>query len=104
MFVANVNGCTTKESVDIRFPQAGDNVVHLAVADTVEPGPGEGVFASLDSLWDFEVESVGTPMFVANVNGCTTKESVDIRFPQAGDNVEYKGQPRGSAWRSHPRQ
>jgi hypothetical protein len=33
------------------------------------------------------------PMFVANVNGCTTKESVDIRFPQAGDNVEYKGQP-----------
>jgi hypothetical protein len=33
------------------------------------------------------------PMFVANVNGCTTKESVDIRFPQPGDNVEYKGQP-----------
>jgi hypothetical protein len=32
---------------------------NLAVADTVEPGPGEGVFASLDSLWDFEVESVG---------------------------------------------
>ncbi|KAJ6185485.1 hypothetical protein N7519_006786 [Penicillium mononematosum] len=33
------------------------------------------------------------PMFVANVNGCTTKESVDIRFPQPGDNVEHKGQP-----------
>ncbi|CAG8000745.1 unnamed protein product [Penicillium olsonii] len=32
------------------------------------------------------------PMFVANVNGCTTKEGVDIRFPQPGDDVEYDGE------------
>lgn len=32
------------------------------------------------------------PMFVANVNGCTTKEGVDIRFPQPGDNVQYLGE------------
>lgn len=32
------------------------------------------------------------PMFVANVNGCTTPDSVDIRFPQPGDIVEYDGE------------
>lgn len=32
------------------------------------------------------------PMFVANINGCTTKESVDIRFPQPGEEVERDGQ------------
>lgn len=31
------------------------------------------------------------PMFVANVNGCTTKEGVDIRFPNPGSIVEYAG-------------
>ncbi|OQD88330.1 hypothetical protein PENANT_c004G08794 [Penicillium antarcticum] len=31
------------------------------------------------------------PMFVANVNGCITKEGVDIRFPQPGEYVEYLG-------------
>jgi hypothetical protein len=33
------------------------------------------------------------PLFVANVNGCTTKEGVDIRFPDPGASVEYDGQP-----------
>jgi hypothetical protein len=37
------------------------------------------------------------PMFVANVNGCTTKEGVDIRFPQPGEYVEYLGQPSNLA-------
>ncbi|KAJ5346041.1 hypothetical protein N7452_004045 [Penicillium brevicompactum] len=37
------------------------------------------------------------PMFVANVNGCTTKESVDIRFPQPGQYVEYDGNPENLA-------
>ncbi|KAE8147036.1 hypothetical protein BDV25DRAFT_41102 [Aspergillus avenaceus] len=31
------------------------------------------------------------PLFVANVNGCLTKEGVDVRFPNPGDNVEYAG-------------
>ncbi|CAI7624388.1 unnamed protein product [Penicillium bialowiezense] len=37
------------------------------------------------------------PMFVANVNGCTTKESIDIRFPQPGQYVEYDGEPSNLA-------
>jgi hypothetical protein len=37
------------------------------------------------------------PMFVANVNGCMTQESVDIRFPQPGDDVEHNGQPANLA-------
>ncbi|KAJ5240385.1 uncharacterized protein N7469_001976 [Penicillium citrinum] len=32
------------------------------------------------------------PMFVANINGCMTKEGVDIRFPEPGDIVDAKGQ------------
>ncbi|KAJ6131975.1 hypothetical protein N7471_007190 [Penicillium samsonianum] len=37
------------------------------------------------------------PMFVANVNGCTTQEGVDIRFPQPGEYVEFDGQPANLA-------
>ena len=37
------------------------------------------------------------PMFVANVNGCTTKEGVDIRFPQPGDDVQFLGEPANLA-------
>jgi hypothetical protein len=32
-------------------------------------------------------------MFIANINGCITKEGVDIRFPQPGSIIEYNGQP-----------
>ncbi|KAJ5176876.1 uncharacterized protein N7482_002753 [Penicillium canariense] len=37
------------------------------------------------------------PMFVANINGCTTTEGIDIRFPQPGDVVEYDGTPTNLA-------
>ncbi|KAJ5836942.1 hypothetical protein N7447_002968 [Penicillium robsamsonii] len=37
------------------------------------------------------------PMFVANINGCLTQESVDIRFPQPGDYVEHDGEPTNLA-------
>ncbi|KAF7597127.1 hypothetical protein BBP40_009465 [Aspergillus hancockii] len=37
------------------------------------------------------------PLFVANINGCITKEGVDIRFPNPGDNVEYAGNPSNLA-------
>ncbi|KAL3706235.1 hypothetical protein TMatcc_007245 [Talaromyces marneffei ATCC 18224] len=30
-------------------------------------------------------------MFVANINGCTTSEGFDIRFPNPGDSVEQRG-------------
>jgi hypothetical protein len=41
-------------------------------------------------------------MFVANINGCTTTEDFDIRFPNPGDSVQYLGeasnlQPSGQA-------
>lgn len=32
-------------------------------------------------------------MFVANVNGCTTPESKDLRFPDPGEDVEMAGTP-----------
>lgn len=32
-------------------------------------------------------------MFVANVNGCTTPETKDIRFPNPGESVQYAGDP-----------
>lgn len=32
-------------------------------------------------------------MFVANVNGCTTTEGYDLRFPNPGDNVVFEGNP-----------
>ncbi|OJJ48958.1 hypothetical protein ASPZODRAFT_60375 [Penicilliopsis zonata CBS 506.65] len=32
-------------------------------------------------------------MFVANINGCTTTEGYDIRFPDPGDVVEFDGEP-----------
>lgn len=32
-------------------------------------------------------------LFVANINGCMTKEGVDIRFPDPGPSVEYAGNP-----------
>ncbi|KAJ5832030.1 CAZyme family AA11 [Penicillium riverlandense] len=42
------------------------------------------------------------PMFVANINGCTTTEGIDIRFPDPGDVISYDGapanlQPKGEA-------
>jgi hypothetical protein len=37
------------------------------------------------------------PMFVANINGCTTKEGIDIRFPQPGTAIQYNGEPANLA-------
>lgn len=42
------------------------------------------------------------PMFVANVNGCTTKEGIDIRFPQPGGDLQYLGEPSNLAPESEP--
>ncbi|KAK2814083.1 hypothetical protein FQN50_000487 [Emmonsiellopsis sp. PD_5] len=39
MFVANINGCTTKEGVDVRFPNPGASVDILgALANLINPG------------------------------------------------------------------
>lgn len=42
------------------------------------------------------------PMFVANVNGCTTKEGIDIRFPQPGSDIQYLGSPSNLAPAGEP--
>ncbi|KAJ5851327.1 uncharacterized protein N7529_010712 [Penicillium soppii] len=42
------------------------------------------------------------PLFVANVNGCTTTEMVDIRFPNPGEYIDYLGVPANLAPASDP--
>lgn len=37
MFVANINGCSTTEGIDIRFPNPGDSVVYLGEATNLQP-------------------------------------------------------------------
>ncbi|KAJ5795171.1 hypothetical protein N7457_001770 [Penicillium paradoxum] len=54
--------------------------------------------ASKRSPEELERRAANFPsMFVANINGCMTKENLDIRFPQAGDYVEYAGNPANLA-------
>ncbi|CAG8879445.1 unnamed protein product [Penicillium salamii] len=42
------------------------------------------------------------PMFVANINGCMTRENVDIRFPWPGSIVEYNGDRNNRPQDSEP--
>ncbi|KAI3097954.1 CAZyme family AA11 [Penicillium roqueforti] len=42
------------------------------------------------------------PMFIANVNGCITKENVDIRFPWPGSFVEYNGDSKNRPLEHEP--
>ncbi|CAG8890739.1 unnamed protein product [Penicillium salamii] len=42
------------------------------------------------------------PMFVANINGCITRENVDIRFPWPGSIVEYNGDRNNRPQESEP--
>jgi hypothetical protein len=57
--------------------------VHLSIADTIKPCPCQGVFPGCNT--------VIPPIFIANVNGCITRENVDIHFPWPGSIVEYNG-------------
>jgi hypothetical protein len=57
LFVANINGCTTTEGVDIRFPDPGDSVQYAGTPSNLQPsgqaactgGPGEGPTGSSPS-------------------------------------------------------
>ncbi|KZZ90988.1 Chitin-binding, domain 3 [Ascosphaera apis ARSEF 7405] len=33
-------------------------------------------------------------MFIANINGCMTKEGIDVRYPDPGSSVEFAGKPQ----------
>ncbi|KAJ6004601.1 hypothetical protein N7540_012970 [Penicillium herquei] len=41
-------------------------------------------------------------MFIANINGCKTRENIDIRFPEPGDSVEYRGNASNLAGVNEP--
>ncbi|KAJ6050516.1 uncharacterized protein N7446_010625 [Penicillium canescens] len=58
--------------------------------------------SSGDSVKSIAPSSTLPAMFVANVNGCITKEGVDIRFPEPGEKVEFKGQPSNLAPEGEP--
>lgn len=57
---------------------------------------------SRDAVKSAKSSSTLPAMFVANVNGCTTTAGIDIRFPEAGENVEFNGQPSNLAPEGHP--
>lgn len=59
MFVANVNGCTTPESVDIRFPKPGDDLVKLGQASQLMQ-EGESACTGSASFSGGEGGSIGS--------------------------------------------
>ena len=59
--------------------------------------------SSGDSVKSIMPSSTLPAMFVANVNGCITKEGVvDIRFRKPGQKVEFNGQPSNLAPEGEP--
>ncbi|KAB8076978.1 hypothetical protein BDV29DRAFT_199570 [Aspergillus leporis] len=79
------------------FNRIGNREMYMNCAPiTVTDGPSEGSGDAEDNV----VKKRSTdfpPMFVANINGCITKEGVDIRFPNPGDYIEYAGNPSNLA-------
>ncbi|KAJ5701401.1 hypothetical protein N7488_008949 [Penicillium malachiteum] len=41
-------------------------------------------------------------MFIANINGCKTMEKIEIRFPEPGDSIEYRGNASNLAGVNEP--
>lgn len=60
MFVANVNGCRTPESVDIRFPEPGDDVAYLGQASNLQQ-EGESACNGSPSFSGGKGGSIGSP-------------------------------------------
>lgn len=60
MFVANVNGCDTPESVNIRFPKPGDDVAYLGQASQLMQ-KGESACTGSASFSGGEGGSIGSP-------------------------------------------
>jgi hypothetical protein len=81
------------------FNRVGNREMYMNCAPVLilpQSGSKKRETTSLSKRTDFP------ELFVANINGCTTTEGIDIRFPSPGDSVEYDGtpsnlQPSGSA-------
>jgi hypothetical protein len=74
------------------FNRIGNREMYMNCAPiTVSGGSSKRSAEALEKRASFP------PMFVANINGCTTKEMIDIRFPQPGDDLEYDGEPANLA-------
>ncbi|KAF9885427.1 hypothetical protein FE257_012949 [Aspergillus nanangensis] len=73
------------------FNRIGNREMYMNCAPITVAG-GSSAKRSVEEKVVEKRSSSFPPMFVANVNGCTTTEGVDIRFPNPGDVVEYAGE------------
>lgn len=72
------------------FNRIGDREMYMNCAPITVDNPSSPVFnqSIQNQALDFP------PMFIANINGCMTKQDLDIRFPQPGGIVELDGLAR----------
>lgn len=70
--------------------------------DDANEGEGEGEESSSGNNVEKRDGAEFPPMFVANVNGCTTPESKDVRFPNPGKYVDRLGKPQQLAPEGQP--